>query len=242
MVVLDMTFSADYQRLGEVTDKFMAALKKRKEVTNMFTFYAANYPQYELVINNDVAMQKGVTIKTAMDSLNILIGSTWEQGFIRFNFFYKVFVQAKPEFRRYPEDLDNLYVKNDKGEMVPYSAFMTIKRKQGLNEITRYNLYTSANIQCAPGCRLQHRSSHRGDQGGQCPDAAARLRHRLAWPRLRRSEKRQRGGLYLLYRRHLRLSRTGRAIRELYPAAGSDLVAAGRAFRFLLLPEGHGAG
>ena len=150
MLVLDKTFSADYQRLGEVTDKFMAALKKRKEVTNLFTFYAANYPQYELIINNDVAMQKGVSIKAAMDNLNILIGSTWEQGFIRFNQFYKVFVQAKPEFRRYPEDLDNLFVKNDKGEMVPYSAFMTLEKKQGLNEITRYNLYTSAAIQCAP--------------------------------------------------------------------------------------------
>ena len=150
MLVLDKTFSADYQRLGEVTDKFMAALKKRKEVTNLFTFYAANYPQYELIINNDVAMQKGVSIKAAMDSLNILIGSTWEQGFILFNQFYKVFVQARPEFRRYPEDLDNLFVKNDKGEMVPYSAFITREKKQGLNGITRYNLYTSAAIQCAP--------------------------------------------------------------------------------------------
>jgi HAE1 family hydrophobic/amphiphilic exporter-1 len=150
MLVLDKTFSGDYARLGEVTDKFMAALKERKEVTNLFTFYAANYPQYELVINNDVAMQKGVSIKAAMDSLNILIGSTWEQGFIRFNQFFKVFVQAMPEFRRYPEDLDNLFVKNDKGEMVPYSAFMTREKKQGLNEITRYNLYTSAAIQCAP--------------------------------------------------------------------------------------------
>ena len=150
MLVLDKTFSADYARLGEVTDKFMAALKERKEVTNLFTFYAANYPQYELIINNDVAMQKGVSIKAAMDNLNILIGSTWEQGFIRFNQFYKVFVQAKPEFRRFPEDLDNLFVKNDKGEMVPYSAFMTLEKKQGLNEITRYNLYTSASIQCAP--------------------------------------------------------------------------------------------
>jgi HAE1 family hydrophobic/amphiphilic exporter-1 len=46
--------------------------------------------------------------------------------------------------------LDNLFVKNDKGEMVPYSAFMRFEKKQGLNEITRYNLYTSAAIQCAP--------------------------------------------------------------------------------------------
>jgi HAE1 family hydrophobic/amphiphilic exporter-1 len=150
MVLLDKTYSTDYKRLGEVTDKFMAALKKRKELTNLFTFYAANYPQYEMIIDNDIAMQKGVSIKTAMDNLNILIGSTWEQGFILFNQFFKVFVQAQPEFRRYPEDLKNLFVKNDHGEMVPYSAFMTIKQKQGLNEITRFNLYTSAAIQAAP--------------------------------------------------------------------------------------------
>ncbi len=150
MLVLDKTFSTDYTRLEEVANKFMDALRKRKEVTNLFTFYAANYPQYELIINNDIAMQKGVSIKAAMDNLNIFIGSTWEQGFIRFNQFFKVFVQARPEFRRFPEDLDNLFVKNEHGEMVPYSSFMRIEKKQGLNEITRYNLYTSAAIQCAP--------------------------------------------------------------------------------------------
>jgi hydrophobic/amphiphilic exporter-1 (mainly G- bacteria), HAE1 family len=150
LVVIDTTYSNDYKRLGEVTDKFMTALGQRKEVGNKFTFYAADYPQYELIIDNDVAMQKGVSIKTAMDNLNILIGSTWEQGFIRFNQFFKVFVQAKPEFRRMPEDLGNIFVKNDSGEMVPYSSFMKIEKKQGLNEITRYNLYTSAAIQIAP--------------------------------------------------------------------------------------------
>ena len=152
LVVLDKTQSstADYKRLGEVTDTFMAALKKRKEVQNLFTFYAADYPQYELIINSDVAMQKGVSIQTALDNLNILIGSTYEQGFILFNQFYKVYVQASPEFRRMPEDLNNLFVKNDKGEMVPYSAFMMIQKKQGLNEITRFNLYPCAVLQGAP--------------------------------------------------------------------------------------------
>ena len=148
--VLDKTNSMNYQELGEVTDKFMAALSKRKEVKGLFTFFASNYPQYEVVINNDVAMQKGVSIGKAMDNLSIVVGSTWEQGFIRFGQFYKVFVQAKPEFRRYPEDLENMFVKNDDGEMVPYSAFMKIDKRQGLNEINRYNLYPSAAIQGAP--------------------------------------------------------------------------------------------
>lgn len=146
----DQTNTTDYARLGEVTRKFMAALEERKELANLFTFYTADYPQYELIVDNDKAMQKGVSIGKALDNLNILIGSTYEQGFVRFGQFYKVYVQAAPEFRRFPEDLNNLFVKNDRGEMVPYSAFMEVKKKQGLNEITRYNLYPSAAIQGAP--------------------------------------------------------------------------------------------
>jgi HAE1 family hydrophobic/amphiphilic exporter-1 len=148
--VLDKTNTMNYQQLGEVTETFLAALAERKELKSIFTFFASNYPQYEIVIDNDVAMQKGVSIKDAMDNLSIVIGSTWEQGFIRFNQFYKVFVQAKPEFRRYPEDLDDMFLKNDQGEMVPYSSFMRLKKQQGLNEINRYNLYPSAPIQLSP--------------------------------------------------------------------------------------------
>ncbi|GIW89337.1 MAG: multidrug transporter [Isosphaeraceae bacterium] len=150
VVLLDKTNTNNYAKLGEVTNQFMDQLRQRKELSNLFTFFAANYPQYELLIDNDVAMQKGVSIGKALDSLNILIGSTYEQGFILFNQFFKVFVQAEPEARRYPADLDNLFVKNDSGEMVPYSSFMKIRPKQGLNEITRYNLYPSAIIQAAP--------------------------------------------------------------------------------------------
>ncbi len=148
--VLDKTNSMNYQRLGEVTDKFMQALSKRKEVKGLFTFFASNYPQYEVVINNDVAMQKGVSIGDAVNNLSVVVGSTWNQGFILFGQFYKVFVQSAPEFRRYPEDLKDMFVKNDLGEMVPYSSFMTIEKKQGLNGINRYNLYPSAAIQGAP--------------------------------------------------------------------------------------------
>jgi HAE1 family hydrophobic/amphiphilic exporter-1 len=55
---LDKTNTSDYQRLGEVTEKFMVALEKRPELENLFTFYSSDYPQYELIINNDAAMQK----------------------------------------------------------------------------------------------------------------------------------------------------------------------------------------
>jgi HAE1 family hydrophobic/amphiphilic exporter-1 len=150
LCLLDKTNSGNYEQLGEISAKFMEDLGKRKELQGLFTFFAANYPQYELIIDNDVAMQKGVTIQDALDNLSIVVGSTWEQGFVRFGQFFKVYVQAAPEFRRFPEDLDNMFLKNEEGEMVPYSAFLKLKKQQGLNEINRYNLYTTAIIQGAP--------------------------------------------------------------------------------------------
>ena len=148
--VLDKKFTMNYEQLGQVTDRFMDALLKRNEVKDLFTFFASNYPQYELSINNDAAMQKGVSIADAMNNLSIVLGSTSGQGFVRFGQFFKVSVQASPEFRRFPEGFDNLFVKNEKGEMVPYSSFMELKKKKGVNEINRYNLYPSAAIQGAP--------------------------------------------------------------------------------------------
>jgi HAE1 family hydrophobic/amphiphilic exporter-1 len=148
--LLDKHNEPDYQEFDRINREFMDNLGKRKELTGLFTFFAANYPQYELVIDNELAMQKGVSIKTAMENLDILIGSTYEQGFIRFSTFFKVYAQAAPQFRRYPSDLLNFYIKNDHGEMVPYSAFMSMKKTQGPNEITRYNMYNSSAIRGGP--------------------------------------------------------------------------------------------
>ncbi|GCD76908.1 hypothetical protein JCM31826_03900 [Thermaurantimonas aggregans] len=148
--LLDKTNEVDYHEFEKINNEFMDALRKRKELTGLFTFFAANYPQYELKIDNKIAMQKGVSIGKAMENLNILIGSTYEQGFTRFGRFFKVYTQAAPEYRRYPSDLENLFVKNDKGEMVPYSSFMKIIKRQGPNELTRYNMYNSAAIRGLP--------------------------------------------------------------------------------------------
>jgi len=149
--VLDKNTEVDYNRLGTVTSQFMDSLAKRPELTALFTFYRTDYPQYELEIDNKIAMQKGVSIAKAMDNLSTLIGSSFDQGFIKFNRFFWVFVQAHPDFRRQPSDvLNNLYVKNDYGEMVPYSAFLKMKKVQAIYEINRYNMYPTSSIRCAP--------------------------------------------------------------------------------------------
>jgi HAE1 family hydrophobic/amphiphilic exporter-1 len=148
--LLDKNTTTDYRDFDKINKQFMEDLGKRKELAGLFTFFAANYPQYELEIDNNLAMQKGVSIGDAMENLNIMVGSTYEQGFIKFNRFFKVYVQSDPKFRRLPSDILNMFVKNDKGEMVPYSAFMKLVKGQGPNEITRYNMYNSAAIQGLP--------------------------------------------------------------------------------------------
>ena len=144
--LLDKTNSGDYKALEKVNEEFMGKLKKRKELAGLFTFFSADYPQYELKIDNELAMQKGVSIGNAMNTLSIMVGSTYELGFIKYQRFFKVYVQASPEYRKLPEDILNMWAKNDKGEMVPFSAFMKIVKSQGANEINRYNMYTTASI------------------------------------------------------------------------------------------------
>ncbi|HVD96956.1 MAG TPA: efflux RND transporter permease subunit [Cytophagaceae bacterium] len=148
--IQDKSGSGDFQKLQTVTNNFLTALNKRKEIKEAFTSFDASYPQYLIKVDNDKAAQKGVSVENAMSNLQALIGSYYATNFIRFGLMYKVMVQALPKYRAQPEDILNLYVKNEDGEMVPYSAFITVTRVYGPEQLTRYNMYTSAMINGEP--------------------------------------------------------------------------------------------
>ncbi len=148
--LLDKTNTGDYKQLEKVTNEFMDELRKRKEITDLFTFYSANYPQYEIIIDNNAAMQKGVSINDLMNTLSIYIGSTYELGFIKYQWYFKVFVQAHPKYRAIPTDLSDIWVKNKYDKMVPISSMVKIRKLQDANEINRYNLYPTASIRGEP--------------------------------------------------------------------------------------------
>ncbi len=148
--VLDKTSSGDFKKLETVTKDFVKELNKRPELQSVFTFYSASFPQYSLNIDNDKAQQKGVSIDNAMNTLSTLVGSNYETSFIKYDRQYKVMVQALPEYRALPQDILKLYVKNDRDEMVPFSAFMTLEKVYGLSEITRHNLYNASEISGGP--------------------------------------------------------------------------------------------
>jgi HAE1 family hydrophobic/amphiphilic exporter-1 len=144
--LLDQTGSGDTKKMEGVVRQFISDLKARPEIASAFTIFDASYPQYTVHIDIDKAAQKGVTINNAMSSLQTLLGSEYATNFIRFGQMYKVMVQASPEYRALPEDLLKMYVKNDEEEMVPVSAFMTMEKTYGVDQITRYNMFPSAEL------------------------------------------------------------------------------------------------
>ncbi|AMK77054.1 efflux RND transporter permease subunit [Methylomonas denitrificans] len=149
MRLLDKT-GGSLENLQKVADAFVDELNKRPEIVNAFTTFNARFPQFVLHIDGDKAAQKGVTAENAMSTLQTLIGSEYATNFIRFGQMYKVMVQALPEYRAQPDDLMKLYIKNDTGKMVPFSAFLHIEKVYGPEQVTRYNMYTSAMVNGQP--------------------------------------------------------------------------------------------
>ena len=144
--LLDRSGTNGNKKMEEVSNEFVKELSKRKELTSVFSFFSASFPQYMLSVDNDIAQQKGITIDNAMNTLSTLVGSNYEISFIEFGRQYKVIVQAAPQYRALPEDILKLYVKNNKDEMVPFSAFMKMEKVYGLSENNRHNMYNCSQI------------------------------------------------------------------------------------------------
>ncbi|QQR67861.1 MAG: efflux RND transporter permease subunit [Candidatus Brocadia sp.] len=144
--LLDRTGVGDFKKMETVVNQFVKDLKDRPEIARAFTIFDASYPQYMIHVDTDKAAQKGVTVNDAMSTLQTLLGSEYATNFIRFGQMYKVMVQALPEYRAKPDDILKLYVENDENKMVPLSAFITMERIYGMDQITRYNMYQSAEL------------------------------------------------------------------------------------------------
>ncbi|CAM4146556.1 efflux RND transporter permease subunit [Cytophagaceae bacterium 50C-KIRBA] len=151
--VQDRTGRGDLQKLSVVTQEFAKKLNQTASIQNTFSSFDPSFPQYMLEVDQSAAAQKGVNVLTAMDNLQTLLGSFYATNFIRFGQMYKVMVQVDPSYRIHPDDVMKFYAKNKDGEMVSYSSFMKMRRVYGPEQLTRFNMFTSAmvNGEPAPG-------------------------------------------------------------------------------------------
>ncbi len=130
--------------------QFLGALNQRPEIQYAMTSFNSNFPQYEVDVNPARCKQSGITVSTVLSALQGYVGGFYASDFNRFGKQYRVMVQAEPNFRGNPQDLDNIFVKTSIGEMAPITEFVSLKRVFGPENITRFNLYTSIAVNGAP--------------------------------------------------------------------------------------------
>ena len=144
-VLLDKSGS-ELSQVNTDVQTFLAALMQRPEIQFAQTSFNVNYPQYQMDINVERAMQSGIAVSTILSTLQNYIGGFYATDFTLYGKQYRVMVQALPEARKDLNSLNSLYVKTGNGEMAPISEFVTLERTFGAQSLSRYNLFTSVAI------------------------------------------------------------------------------------------------
>lgn len=136
--------------LAQQTQAFIAAANKRPEVQGVYSTFNAATPQIKLEIDNEKAMKLGVSVSKITEALGAFLGGSYINDFNRFGRQYKVFIQAQPEDRLTPDALHSIYVKNEKGEMLPISTVVTATKISGPDFTNRLNLFRAAEVGGTP--------------------------------------------------------------------------------------------
>jgi HAE1 family hydrophobic/amphiphilic exporter-1 len=150
LALLDKTGHGDPHEMERVVTDYVAALRKRPEIASASTVFNASYPQYTIDIDRDRAAQLGVTPAHALETLQTLVGSEYATNFIRFGQMYKVMVQTPPQDRARPDQILAMRVRSARGELVPMSSFVRLEKSYGVDTLTRYNMYFSAEVTAEP--------------------------------------------------------------------------------------------
>jgi HAE1 family hydrophobic/amphiphilic exporter-1 len=149
MMIQDRTGNTP-EYLMEQTNAFLAAARKRPEIGRVNTTFNASSPQIRLDVDRQKAMKLGVPLATVNTTLGAFLGGAYVNDFNRFGRQYKVYVQADAAYRVKPEDLSMVYVRNNKGEMVPITTLVTATKVSAPEFTNRFNLYRSAEINGIP--------------------------------------------------------------------------------------------
>ncbi len=132
--------------LQQQTDTVVEAGNKQTGLVGLSTVYKANSPQLFVDIDRDQCMKMGINLGDVFGTLQAYLGSRYVNDFNRFGRTWQVIVQADAKFRNDVDDVDNLKVRNAKGQMVPIGTIATVKNISGPLVLTRYNMYPAAAI------------------------------------------------------------------------------------------------
>ncbi len=138
--------SFDYQKLDALTQEMVKEANKSPVLRNVITTFHPNAPQVTLTVDRERAQTLRVSVGSIFAALTDYVGSTYVNQFNKFGLTLQVYVQADLKFRLTPEDLLNIYVRSQDGNMVPIGAVAHLGPKVAPSLITLYNLYPSSTI------------------------------------------------------------------------------------------------
>ncbi|MGH6762125.1 MAG: efflux RND transporter permease subunit [Phyllobacterium sp.] len=139
-----------YQALDEANKAFLAKAYQAPELAGLFSGFQINVPQLYADLDRAKAEQLGVSVTDVFETLQIYLGSLYVNDFNAFGRTYSVRVQADAQFRAQPENIGQLKVRSESGEMIPLSALLQVDATTGPERTTRYNGFLSADVTGGP--------------------------------------------------------------------------------------------
>ncbi len=136
--------------LAKQTVNFIQAAMQRPEIGSLFTTFRAGVPQRYIDINRDKVLKAGVALNTIYTTIGAFLGGSYVNDFNRFGRLYKAYIQAEPEYRQNKDQLDLFFIKNDQGNSVPLSSFVTVHDIAGPDFTNRFNLYRAIELTGGP--------------------------------------------------------------------------------------------
>ena len=128
------------------TNRLIAALNERPEISRAFTNFSLKYPQYRVEVDAALCKRRGVSPSDVLAALSGYIGGSYASNFVRFTKLYRVMVQASPEYRLDTESLNNIFVRTSSGEMSPIGQYLKLTRIYGSETLSRFNLFPSIQV------------------------------------------------------------------------------------------------
>ncbi|RXJ78570.1 hydrophobe/amphiphile efflux-1 family RND transporter [Arcobacter sp. F155] len=138
--------SMDIKDFEQRASEFIQKLNEDKSIMMAYTGFNSNYPQYYIDINRDKVASLDLKLNDVFSVLQTYLGSLYINDFNKYGKTYRVFIQADQNFRAEKNSINNFFVKNTKGDIVPLSAIVEIKRTSGVSTITHFNSYQSISI------------------------------------------------------------------------------------------------
>ena len=136
--------------LLKYTRNFLTELNKRPEIGRATTSFDTKFPQYLVEVDAALCKRNGVSPTDVLSTLSGYIGGNYASNMNRFSKLYRVMVQAPPQYRLDTEALNNIFVRNDAGEMSPIAQYLKLTRIYGSEVLTRFNLFSAIQVNGAP--------------------------------------------------------------------------------------------